>query len=141
MCIRDSFCSPFTKKGMPTGKFALSELFQNTGTKSPNWYFTCILLIGCATGLTYFANYVTIQKAIASSGASTTNTISRLGSFIVALLVSVFWQEHLTALNVIGILLACTAIFLYQSGDVQMSKILPVLFIICLLYTSPSPRD
>lgn len=120
----------FGLRGIPEGEFSISSLLNPVGMRNTDWYFTCILLIGFATGIVYFANYVTIQRAIACSGASTSNTISRLGSFVIALLVSVLWNDHLTIFNLAGVLLACTAIFLFQDGNVQVSRILPILFVI-----------
>lgn len=120
----------FALNGIPDGTFSASNLLSSSETRDSDWYFTCILFIGFATGIVYFVNYVTIQRAIACSGASTVNTVSRLGSFVIALLVSVLWGDHLTASNLVGVILACTAIFLFQDGNVQMSRILPILFVI-----------
>ena len=98
------------------------------------------------SSLLLFMSYNYMDAGIAS-------TILFVYPVMVAVIMGIFFKEKISAITVFSILLALSGIALLYQGDgnkplstlgiifVLLSSLSYAIYIVCLLYTSPSPRD
>jgi multidrug transporter EmrE-like cation transporter len=87
------------------------------------------VLLGIATGAVYLITFLINQQSIISCGPSLTILASKLGVMILVLAAALLWQEPLTLSGIIGVLLACTALFLFHGDHLSFHGLLPVVFL------------
>lgn len=87
------------------------------------------VLFGIITGAVYLITFLTNQRSIISCGPSLTILASKLGVMILVLAATLLWQEPLSFCGVTGILLACTALFLFHGDHLGFHPLLPLVFL------------